>query len=79
MCVARAIRQHRDHLFYGDCRSRATQNAVLPFFESLLRCVCFCIITDLFDHHWTQILCEVEEQATSMSMSPGCLSNTGPL
>ena len=54
--------------------SRASQNAILPFFESLLKCVCFCLITVLFDYHWTQILCEVEEQATYMPMSPGCLS-----
>ena len=44
---------------------------------SSLKCVCFCLITALFDYHWTQILCEVEEQATCMPMSPGCLSNSG--
>ena len=64
------IRQRRDHLFYGDCRSRAAQNALLPFFENSLKCVCFCLITALFDY---QILCEVEEQASCMPMSPGCL------
>ena len=53
-----------------------SQNAALLFFESSLKCVCFCLI---FDYHWTQILCEVEEQATCMPMSPGFLSNSGPL
>ena len=72
------IRQLRDRLFYGDCRSCAAQNAVLPFFENSLKCVCFCLITALFDYHWTQILCEVEKQATCMPMSPGCLRNSGP-
>ena len=38
-------------------------------FESSLKCVCFCLITALFDSHWTQILCEVEEEATCMPMS----------
>ena len=33
----------------------------------------------LFDYHWTQILCEVEKQATCMPMSPSCLSNSGHL
>ena len=73
------IRQRRDHLFYGDCRSRGTQNAVLPFFENLLKCVYFCLIITLFDYHWTQILDDVEEQATCMPMRPGCLSNSGHL
>ena len=58
------IRQRRDHLFYGDCRSRAAQNAIPPFFENSLKCVCFCLITTLFNYHCTKILCEVEEQVT---------------
>ena len=62
------------------CRTNSgtAQNAVLPFFENSLKCVCFCPITALFDYHCTQILCEVEQQATCMPMSPGCLSNSGP-
>ena len=68
-CVARAIRQRRDHLTcFTEIPSRAVQNAVLPFFENSLKCV----LTALFDYHWTQILCEVEEQATCMPMSPSC-------
>ena len=54
------------------------KNAVLPFFENSLKWGYFCLITALFDYHCTQILCEVEEQATCMPMSPGCLSNSGP-
>ena len=77
--VARAIRQRHDHLNYGDCWSRATQNAIHPFFENSFKCVCFCLIIALFDYHCTQILCEVEEEATCMSMSPSCLSNSGRL
>ena len=73
-CVARVIRQCRDHWFYGDCRSHAPQNAVLPFFENSLKCVCFCLIIALFDYHCTQILCEVEKQATCMPVSTSCLS-----
>ena len=64
------IRQRRDHLFYGDCRSRAAQNAIPAFFENSLKCVCFCLITTLFNYHCTKILCEVEEKTTCMPMSP---------
>ena len=46
-------------------------------FENSLKCVCFFLIIALFDYHWTQILCEVEEQATCMPMSASCLSNSG--
>ena len=53
------IRQRR-----ATCFTEIAQNAVLPFFESSLKCVCFCLITALFDYHWITILCEVEEQAT---------------
>ena len=52
---------------------------VFPFSEHSLKCVCFRLIIALFDYHWTQILCEVEEQATCMLMSPSCLSNSGHL
>ena len=61
--VARAIRQRRDHLFYVDCRSRATKNVIFPFFDNSLKCVC---VIALFHYHYTQIVCEVEEQATCM-------------
>ena len=47
------------------------------FFENSLECFCFCLIIALFDYHCTQVLCEVEEQATCMSMSPSWLSNSG--
>ena len=42
----------------------------MPYFRFLrVRSnVCFCFTTALFDYHWTQILCEVEEQATCMPM-----------
>ena len=73
MRVARAIRQRRDHLFYGYCRSRASQNDILPFSENSLKCIFFCLITTLFDYHCAQILYEVEEPATCMPMSPGCI------
>ena len=61
LALSTLIRQRRDHLFYGNCRSRAVKNAVHPFFKKSLKCVCFCLITALFDY---SILCEVEEQAT---------------
>ena len=71
------IRQRCDLLKYGDCRSHATQNAILPFFENSLKCVCFCPIISIFDYHCAQILCELEEQAKYMPMSPSFLGNSG--
>ena len=44
----------------------------MPYFRfwRLLKCVSFLPTVVLFDNHWTQILCEVDEQATRMPMSP---------
>ena len=56
--------------------SRGTQNAVHFRFQRIRSNVSVFVLIALLDYHWTQILCEVEEQATCMPMSPGCLSNS---